>query len=123
MRLWFARVTMLGMAAICVTRWAQLPTVAAQQVRSQWDAIYSDPQATRGQALYVENCALCHAGTLAGSDAAPALTGAGFIGKWNNKSLDELFEFMQTAMPVQSPNGLSRQQNADILAYILRFGK
>src|SRR5262245_20285926 len=123
MRFWCARVAMLGMAVICVTHQAQSPTVAAQQVRSQWDAIYSDGQATRGQALYAENCAMCHAGTLAGTDAAPALTGAGFIGRWNNKAFDELFEFMQTAMPVQSPGGLSRQQNADILAYILRSGK
>ena len=123
MRFWFARVVMLGMAAICLTRWAQPPTVAAQQVKSQWDAIYSEPQATRGQALYVENCVICHASTLAGTDAAPALAGAGFIGKWNNKPLDELFEFMQTAMPVQSPGGLSRQQNADILAYMLRSGR
>jgi mono/diheme cytochrome c family protein len=123
MRFSFARVVMLGMAAICVTRWAQPPTVAAQQVKSQWDAIYSEAQATRGQALYAENCANCHAGTLAGTDAAPPLAGPGFIGKWNNKALDELFEFMQTAMPVQSPGGLSRQQNADILAYMLRAGK
>ena len=123
MRLWFARVVMLGMAAICLTRWAQPPTVVAQEVKSQWDAIYSEPQATRGQALYVENCVICHASTLAGTDAAPALTGAGFTGKWNNKPLGELFEFMQTAMPVQSPGGLSRQQNADILAYVLRSGR
>jgi len=38
MRFWFARVLML-VAAICLTRWAQLPTVVAQQVKSQWDAI------------------------------------------------------------------------------------
>ena len=71
MRFWFARVVMLGMAAICLTRWAQPPTAMAQQMKSQWDAIYSEPQATRGQALYVENCAICHAASLAGTDAAP----------------------------------------------------
>src|SRR5262245_52974756 len=123
MRFRAAHLVILGMAAIGLTRWAQLPTVAAQQARSQWDAIYSEPQATRGQALYVENCVNCHASNLAGTDAAPALAGAGFIGRWNSKPLDELFEFMQTAMPVQSPGGLSRQQNADILAYMLRAGR
>src|SRR5438093_11033521 len=81
MRFCSARVVMLGIAAICLTRWAHLPTVVAQQVKSQWDAIYSEPQATRGQALYVENCANCHASTLAGTDAAPALRGAAFVGK------------------------------------------
>ena len=119
----FARVVMLGMVAICLARWAPLPTAVAQQVKSQWDGIYSESQAARGQALYVENCVICHASNLAGTDAAPALTGAGFIGRWNARPLAELFEFMQTAMPVQSPGGLSRQQNADILAYMLRAGR
>ena len=36
MRLRFARVVMLGMAAICLTRWAQPLTVVAQEVKSQW---------------------------------------------------------------------------------------
>lgn len=123
MRFLLALLVMLGMAAIGLTDWAPTPTAVAQQTQSQWDAIYSEPQATRGQALYVENCAICHASTLAGTDAAPALAGAGFIGKWNTKPLGDLFEYMQTAMPVQSPGGLSRQQNADILAYMLRSGK
>ena len=118
----FARVAMVGMAALCLARSVQPPAVIAQQVKSQWDAIYSEPQARRGQALYVENCVICHAGTLGGTDAAPALAGAAFIGKSKNKPLDELFEFMQIAMPVQSPGGLSRQQNADILAYMLQAG-
>jgi mono/diheme cytochrome c family protein len=111
------------MATLCVARWVRPLPVTAQQVKSQWDALYSEAQAKRGQTLYAENCAICHAATLGGTDAAPALAGAGFIGKWNNRAFDELFEFMQTAMPVQSPGGLSRQQNADILAYMLQAAK
>jgi mono/diheme cytochrome c family protein len=121
MKIRLARIAFV-VGALCFSRLTQPPTVAAQ-VKSSWDAIYSDAQASRGQALYVENCAICHAGSLAGTDAAPALTGPAFTGKWHNKPLDDLFEFMQTAMPVQSPGGLSRQQNADILAYMLRWAK
>ena len=31
-----------------------------------------------------------------------------------------LFEYMRSAMPLNSPGGLSVQQNADILAFLLR---
>ena len=92
-------------------------------MKSQWDAIYSDPQAARGQALYAENCAICHAGTLAGPTPRPRWLAPGSSASGTTSRSDELFEFMQTAMPVQSPGGLSRQQNADILAHILRAGK
>lgn len=123
MKIRLARVAMIGVGVIGFARSVQPPTVAAQQLKSPWEAIYSEAQAARGQALYVENCAICHAGSLAGTDAAPALTGPAFTGKWHNKPLDELFELMQTAMPIQSPGGLSRQQNADILAYMLRWAR
>jgi len=123
LRFWLACVVLLGAAAIDLTRRAYAPTVGAQALKSPWDGIYSEPQAVRGHELYVENCAICHAGTLAGTDAAPPLTGAAFLARWHNKRLDELFELMQTTMPVQSPGGLSRQQNADLLAYILRVGR
>ena len=35
----------------------------------------------------------------------------------------DLFERMRVSMPQNDPGSLSRQQNADILAYILSVGK
>jgi len=51
---------------------------------------------------------------------APPLAGASFVARWSSKPLSELFDYMRTAMPLNSPGGLSSQQNADLLAFILK---
>ena len=52
----------------------------------------------------------------------PGLTGGEFQSNWNDLSLGELFERMRISMPQNAPGSLSRQQNADILAYVLFKG-
>ena len=51
---------------------------------------------------------------------APGLIGGEFTANWNDLTLGDLFERMRTSMPQNNPGSLSRQQNADILAFILR---
>jgi len=41
-------------------------TIRAQE-RTVWDGIYTDEQATRGEALYGEHCVRCHGATLQGN--------------------------------------------------------
>jgi mono/diheme cytochrome c family protein len=89
--------------------------------RTVWDSVYSDAQATRGQTLYGQSCARCHQDALTGADDAPALAGGTFLGSWNNTSLSTLFERTNSSMPSDDPGSLSKQQVADILAYVLRF--
>jgi S-disulfanyl-L-cysteine oxidoreductase SoxD len=87
---------------------------------SVWDGIYSKAQATRGQKTYGEECARCHAENLMGGEGgSPELVGDSFLQRWNGKTVGDLFEFAQTTMPTDSPGSLSRQQYADIIAYIL----
>jgi hypothetical protein len=40
--------------------------------------------------------------------------------KWAGQTLDDLFEQIQTSMPADHPGTLSRAENADILAYLLK---
>lgn len=82
--------------------------------------VYTDAQAERGAALYGDNCQYCHLVDLSGGDLAPALTGGPFVAKWTARPLADVFEYMRVQMPMNSPGGLSRQQNADILAYLLK---
>jgi quinoprotein glucose dehydrogenase len=98
------------------------PPVAAQGTTSQRDGVYSAAQADRGETLYASNCAPCHNWDLTGTEIAPALTGPSFGGRWTGKSLAQLFDYTQALMPQNSPGGLSRQQNADILAFMFRSG-
>jgi mono/diheme cytochrome c family protein len=93
-------------------------TVHAQQTISVWDGVYAQEQASRGKALYGQQCASCHGSTLDGSGTAPPLAGADFKGNWNGQTTDDLFEKIQTTMPADQPGKLSRQQNADILAFL-----
>lgn len=59
-----------------------------------------------------------------GSGAAtPPLTGSDFAMNWNGQTLDDLFERIQTSMPADHPGTLSRDENAEIVAYILKVNK
>ena len=93
---------------------------AAFTGRSVWDGVYSDEQAGRGEAIYQKECARCHGVSLSGGEEAPPLSGAAFLANWNGTTMGDLSERIRTTMPPDAPGRLSRQQNADVLAHILR---
>ncbi|HLW76696.1 MAG TPA: cytochrome c [Bryobacteraceae bacterium] len=90
---------------------------------SVWDGVYTNEQAARGQTAYGQNCESCHGEKLDGGGQAPPLAGDEFLNSWNHTTLAELFERIQTDMPADKPNSLSKDTNADILAYILKTNK
>jgi S-disulfanyl-L-cysteine oxidoreductase SoxD len=104
---------------VCSLR-AQEPSTSE---RSVWDGVYTEEQAKRGEALYEKQCSTCHGDKLAGRESAPPLTGGAFMANWNGLTLGDLFERIRRTMPQDSPGKLSRQQNADVLAYVLSFNK
>jgi quinoprotein glucose dehydrogenase len=106
----------------CVVVSAGVTIVAAQGQKTTWDKVYSAEQASRGEKLYAENCAVCHGESLGGVEMAPPLAGDTFNGNWDGVSLNDLFERMRTSMPQNKPGSLSRAQNADILAHMLKVG-
>ena len=120
MKFTVAAVALLGMTAFGA--FGARGTIAAAQAKSQWDGVYTADQAKRGEALYSQNCASCHGPDLTGGEMAPGLTGGEFSSNWNDLSLGELFERMRISMPQNAPGSLSRQDNADILSYILNKG-
>ena len=87
--------------------------------RSVWDGVYTQEQAGRGQAIYSKECASCHGQSLAGGEEAPPLSGGAFTSNWNGLTVGDLFERIRVSMPEGRPGTLSRQQNADVLAYVL----
>ena len=113
-----AGLTALG-AFVCAIR-AQEPPASP---RSVWDGVYTEEQAKRGEAIYEKQCSACHGDKLAGRESAPPLTGGAFLSNWNGLPLSDLFERVRKTMPQNAPGKLSRQQNADILAYVLSFNK
>ena len=93
--------------------------VAARQAQSVWDGIYTAEQAQRGAPLYQQSCAECHGPALAGGEMSPGLVGGEFVWNWNGLSVGDLFERLRVSMPQGVPGSVSRQEKADILAFLL----
>jgi S-disulfanyl-L-cysteine oxidoreductase SoxD len=94
--------------------------VSAQSAeRSVWDGVYTAEQSKRGETLYANNCASCHGSALGGGESAPPLTGGEFFANWNGLTLGDLFDRIRVSMPADRPGKLSREQNADVLAFML----
>ena len=121
MKIKIAMVAIIGLAVIAAFH----STLRAQQAtsRSVLDGAYTEEQAKRGQALYGQHCTSCHGPTLMGTEMAPALTGAAFNSKWNDRTVNDLFEKIRGSMPGDDPGKLSRQETAAVLAYILSVDK
>lgn len=107
---------------------ACLVLLAAIDVRAQprtvWDGVYTEEQATRGEALYGEHCGKCHGVTLQGNgEGALPLTGATFKSTWNGVTMGAMFDRVRLSMPQDKPATMTRQQVADLLAFILRANK
>ena len=62
-------VAILALAGTLVYGAMSAGTVAAQG-KSQWDGVYTEAQAKRGEGLYAQYCASCHGPDLAGWSAA-----------------------------------------------------
>ena len=94
-------------------------TSSTEPSQSVWGGVYTEEQAKRGGLFYSQACARCHAADLTGGETAPALTSGEFKSNWSGLSIDDLFERIKVSMPQDSPGSLSRQQTADILAFVL----
>jgi len=93
---------------------------AQESGRSVWDGVYSEEQAARGRAAYAAECARCHGTDLNGGESAPQLAGFEFMSNWNGLTVGDLFERIRISMPADGPGRLSRGDNADIIALMLK---
>jgi mono/diheme cytochrome c family protein len=73
--------------------------------------LYSAEQAERGKAAFARTCKECH--------ELEEFTGNDFRGKWDTRSVWELYEQIRTTMPDGNPGTLPREEYADVLAHLL----
>jgi mono/diheme cytochrome c family protein len=111
------------LSALVLFGWVSLLPAQDNAPRSVWDGIYSSAQASRGEAGYREACQLCHGQMLEGRGQSPPLAGSDFTANWNGMTVGDLLDKIQVSMPADRPGQLSKAQNAEILAYILKFNK
>ena len=110
------RVLLFGPAALALISIASAQSAGT----SVWDGVFTDEQVKRGAASYQRECSNCHGAALEGGDMTPPLVGGGFTSNWNDLTLGDLFERIRITMPLDSPGKLSRQQNVDVIAFILK---
>lgn len=97
--------------------------VSAQQesaAQSVWNGVFTEEQAKRGETVYLESCANCHGPGLEGADMTPPLSGGAFTANWNDLTVGDLFERIRLTMPLDRPGKLSRQQNSDVIAFVMQ---
>ena len=80
---------------------------------------FSLDQAALGQAVYAEHCVACHGVSLRGGEAGPALSGKVFQDQWASRPLEQLLEITSRSMPTSNPGGLSSEDYAAVLAFVL----
>src|SRR5260370_27195768 len=89
--------------------------------KSVWDGVYTEAQADKGKELYTQNCSSCHSDSMEGGEMAPPLAGGAFLSNWAGLTAGDLFDRIRTTMPLNTPGQLSREVNANILAYVFKF--
>lgn len=101
-----------------------LVAVQVAGVRSVWDGVYTDAQARRGADIYAERCVRCHGPDyVGGTEGAGPLVGPVFTAKWDDVPLDQMLDRVRLTMPQDRPASLSRQQTADVLAFVFSVNK
>jgi mono/diheme cytochrome c family protein len=75
--------------------------------------VYTEEQASRGKDVYAGNCKMCH--------QPSTHTGEVFAKWWRGKQLSDLFTFISTRMPKNSPGSLADEDVADVTAYLLKM--
>jgi len=95
------------------------PGGAAQQSRTVADGVFTSVQAQRGEAIYKERCSPCHGGMLEGK-LGPQLAGPDFVADFRMQPLAALVDKIKNTMPANDPGRLTREQSADLAAYILQ---
>src|SRR5262245_29901443 len=112
-----------GVAALAVLLSALAVSIeAGQSPAAQRPALFTEAQATRGEAAYRQSCASCHGAALSGG-SAPALVGPRMAASWGDPrvTLDDLFFVMSTSMPPRASNTVAAQDHLAIFAYVLKM--
>ncbi len=83
----------------------------AGKEKSIWEGVYTSEQADRGQTVYDRDCSLCH--------ASQEWTTPIFMRMWQGRSIRALYDNVRLTMPYDSPGRLTREEYAEIIAYML----
>ena len=93
---------------------------SAELIFNDESGYYTTSQAEAGAEVYRGNCAQCHGHRMAGGLHEPPLTKLSFFRTWGGLSLDTLYNYIVTKMPIRAPGTLSKSEYLDVVAYWLQ---
>jgi S-disulfanyl-L-cysteine oxidoreductase SoxD len=99
---------------LCIAVLAMVPVegLRSQSPRTVWDGVYTDNQASRGEAVFKMSCSSCH-----GPDE---FKGDAFLGTWDGSTVFDFFSSLQATMPMDNPGSLKPEAYSDVVAYFFR---
>jgi hypothetical protein len=108
------RTSVLSVLALAAT----LPLSA----KTVLEGAYTEAQAARGEAAFIDNCSRCHGETMnGGANRAPSLITDEFLEHWRDDDLESLFiQVSQRMPPGGGRNRLPETTSLDIVAAILQ---
>jgi mono/diheme cytochrome c family protein len=86
---------------------------AGQSEGSVLDGVFTEAQATRGEATFRRVCSACH--------DTNEFSGGRFRLTWVGQSAADLFDTIATLMPEGDPGSLTPAQYAGVVAYLLQL--
>ena len=86
---------------------------AGQSVGSVLDGVFTESQASRGEATFRRVCSACH--------DTNEFSGGRFRLTWVGQSAADLFDTIATLMPEGDPGSLTPAQYAGVVAYLLQL--
>ena len=75
-------------------------------------ATYFPAQAERGEKVFNQVCAMCHART--------QFIGQSFVENWNDHRVSDFYTLIRSTMPLNNPGGLKDEEYLGVVAYLLK---
>jgi mono/diheme cytochrome c family protein len=105
--------------SVGVAAWSVLIVVSAISLGAQSisvkSGVYTDAQATKGEAVFNKFCASCH--------TPGFFTDKDFFANYGDKPLWDLMDMISDSMPQDNPGSLKHEEYAQIIAYVLKLNK
>jgi cytochrome c5 len=75
-------------------------------------ATYWPAQADRGERVFTQTCAMCH--------ARSQFIGPSFVESWNDRRVFDFYALVRSTMPLTNPGGLKEEEYLALVSYLLK---
>src|SRR5919108_2291160 len=75
-------------------------------------ATYWPAQAERGERVFNQTCAMCH--------ARSQFVGQSFVETWNDRRVFDFYALVRSTMPLTNPGGLKEDEYLALVSYLLK---